>query len=102
VIPVADFNASGHQGVFLYDSAAGVGYAGLGNGSGLFTYVYSDFTPGFDTIRYGDFNGDGKADLIVSTVHPLRAMFCSAMATARFMRCRCSSGRDSTISQLAT
>jgi len=64
VIPVADFNASGHQGVFLYDQVAGVGYAGLGNGSGLFTYVYSPFTPGFDTIRYGDFNGDGKADLI--------------------------------------
>ena len=64
VIPVTDFNASGHQGVFLYDPVAGSAYAGLSNGSGLFTYVYNPFTPGFDTIRYGDFNGDGKADLI--------------------------------------
>ena len=36
----------------------------MSNGSGAFTYVYNAFTPGFDAIRYGIFNGSGKSDLV--------------------------------------
>jgi hypothetical protein len=61
---VLDFNGDGKQDVFLYDPVAGVGYAGLSNGSGGFTYVYSPFTPGFDAIRYGNFTNSGLSDLV--------------------------------------
>ena len=64
VIPILDFNGSAYQDVFLYDPVAGVGYAGLSNGSGAFTYVYSGFTPGFDAIRYGNFTSGGLSGLV--------------------------------------
>jgi hypothetical protein len=102
VIPVTTFNGGTNQGVFLYDPVAGAGYTGLSNGSGLFTYVYNPFSPGFDAIRYGDFNGDGKTDLIAYNVHPLKATFCSAMATERSALSRCFSDRGSTRSRQAT
>jgi hypothetical protein len=62
--PVLDFNGSGYQSVFLYDPVGGTGYAGLGNGSGAFTYVYNAFTPGFDTIRYGNFTNSNYSGLL--------------------------------------
>jgi hypothetical protein len=64
VIPTLDINGDGFQDVFLYDPVGGTGYAGLSNGSGAFTYIYNAFSPGFDTIRYGNFNRDGLSDLI--------------------------------------
>jgi hypothetical protein len=64
VTPVLDLNGDSNQDVFLYDPFAGTGYAGLSNGSGGFTYVYNAFTPGFDTIRYGNFNSSGDSGLV--------------------------------------
>jgi uncharacterized repeat protein (TIGR01451 family) len=64
VIPILDFNADSKQDVFLYDPVGGTGYAGLSNGSGAFTYVYNAFTPGFDTIRYGNFISSGPSGLV--------------------------------------
>jgi hypothetical protein len=61
---VLDFNGDGKQDVFLYDPVAGTGYAGLSNGSGAFTYVYNAFTPGFDSIRYGNFTSGGLSGLV--------------------------------------
>jgi len=64
VIPVLDFSGDGKQDVFLYDPVAGGAYAGLSNGSGGFTYVFNFFSPGFDTIRYGNFTNNGLSDLV--------------------------------------
>jgi len=62
--PILDFTGDGYQDVFLYDPVAGTGYAGLSKGSGTFTYVYNAFTPGFDVIRFGNFNSSGFSDLV--------------------------------------
>jgi hypothetical protein len=63
--PVLNFNGDADQDVFMYDPVAGTGYAGLSNGSGGFTYVYNGFTPGFDTIRFGNLNSGSFSDLVV-------------------------------------
>jgi hypothetical protein len=39
--------------------------AARNNGDGTYTYVYNLFTAAFDTLHTGDFNGDGKTDVIV-------------------------------------
>jgi sugar lactone lactonase YvrE len=62
--PILDFNGDAKQDAFLYDPVAGTGYAGLSNGSGAFTYVYNGFTPGFDTIRFGNFTNSGFSGLL--------------------------------------
>jgi hypothetical protein len=62
--PILDFNGNGNQDVFLYDPVAGTGYAGLSNGSGAFSYVYNGFTPGFDTLRFGNFTNSGFSGLV--------------------------------------
>jgi len=64
-LPILDFNQDGNEDVFLYDPAAGVGYSGLSNGSGAFTYVYNAFTPGFDTVRHGIFTTNGISGVLV-------------------------------------
>jgi uncharacterized repeat protein (TIGR03803 family) len=64
VIPNLDFNGDGKQDVFLYDPVAGGAYAGLSNGSGGFSYVFNFFSPGVDTIRYGNLTNSGFSSLV--------------------------------------
>jgi hypothetical protein len=60
-----DWAGNGRSGALLYAPTTGDAYTAMSNGNGTYTYVPNIFTPGFDTIRSGDFNGDGKADLVV-------------------------------------
>jgi sugar lactone lactonase YvrE len=62
--PILDFNADGKQDVFLYDPVNGGAYAGLSNSSGGFTYVFDFFSPGFDTIRFGNLAAGGFSSLV--------------------------------------
>jgi hypothetical protein len=55
-----DFAGTGRSGALLYDPVIGTAYTALSNGDGTYRYVYNLFTPTFDTLRTGDFNGDGK------------------------------------------
>ncbi len=62
----ADFAGSGCSGgQFLYSPSTGQAYTALTNGDGTYTYVGTPLAAGFDTVRTGDFTGDGKADIIV-------------------------------------
>jgi hypothetical protein len=64
--PFNDFVGHGCSGgEVLYDVPDGVAYTALNNGDGSYSYVGNLFSPGFDILRPGDFNGDGKADLIL-------------------------------------
>jgi len=62
-----DFAGKGcSDGEIIYDAANGQSYTALVNSDGNgTTYVSSLFSAGFDILRTGDFNGDGKADLIL-------------------------------------
>src|SRR5207302_2053257 len=51
--------------LILYDQANGNEYTAISSGTGFFNYVFSQYTPGFDSIRLGDWNGDGRADILV-------------------------------------
>jgi hypothetical protein len=64
-----DFAGDGLSGAVLYDPTLGQSYTALSNGNGTYQYVPNLFTPGFDILRTGDFNGDGKADLILYNSH---------------------------------
>jgi FG-GAP-like repeat len=59
------FDGTGLSGALLYDAGSGTAYTALSNGTGAYQYTYNLFTPGFDTLRTGDFNGDGLSDLAV-------------------------------------
>jgi hypothetical protein len=61
---VLDFNGDGNQDVFIYDPVAGGAFAGLSNGSGGFSYVFNFFTPGVDTIRYGNLTNSGLSSMV--------------------------------------
>jgi len=65
VAPPLDWAGDFRQGAFLYDPPTGQAYAALSNGDGTFSYVPSSFAAGFDTLRSGDFNGDGGADIVL-------------------------------------
>jgi hypothetical protein len=60
-----DWAGNGRSGVLLYSYDTGTAYTGLSNGNGTYQYVYNLFFPHFTILRSGDFNGDGKADLIL-------------------------------------
>jgi hypothetical protein len=65
-VPFADFSGTGcSSGQFLYRASDGLAHTLLTEGVG--TYLWAGFTmqAGFDTVRTGDFNGDGKADVIL-------------------------------------
>jgi hypothetical protein len=51
--------------VLLYDPSSGDEYSALSNNNGAYAYTANIFTSGFDTLRTGDFNGDGKTDLVL-------------------------------------
>ena len=51
-------------GEFLYVPSSGQAFTALTNGDGTYSYVGNVLSAGFDTLRTGDFTGDGKADLI--------------------------------------
>jgi MBG domain (YGX type)/Bacterial Ig-like domain (group 3)/FG-GAP-like repeat/Beta-propeller repeat len=61
-----DFAGNGCEGgEILYDPSNGQGYAALTNSDGTYNYVGSALSSGSNVLRTGDFNGDGKADLIM-------------------------------------
>ena len=64
-----DFAGNGRSGALFYDPSIGQSYTALSNGNGTYSYVPNLFTAHFDTLRTGDFNGDGKADLVVYNSH---------------------------------
>jgi hypothetical protein len=59
-----DLGGVGFAGVVLYDPI-GIEYTASGLGNGTFLYQPAPYTPGFDTLRLGDWDGDGKSDIVV-------------------------------------
>lgn len=70
-IAVADFNGDGHPDVVISsDGSDGGFFLFLGNGDGTFqspTLPSGNLFIGFSGILTGDFNGDGKRDVVMST-----------------------------------
>jgi hypothetical protein len=64
-VTVGDFDGSGHMGFATCDTYGYV-YVFLGNGNGTFTAAAPTAAPNCSTLVAGDFNGDGKLDLVVS------------------------------------
>jgi hypothetical protein len=65
-IAAADFNADGNLDLAQVDGILGVSFVDLGYGSGAFNSAGNLYTIGFSTdVALGDFNGDGKLDVIV-------------------------------------
>jgi hypothetical protein len=60
-----DFRGIGRSDELLYYYGIGQSYTALSDGSSGYQYVPNLFSRGFDTLRTGDFNGDGKSDLIL-------------------------------------
>jgi hypothetical protein len=60
-----DFRGIGRSDELLYNPVSGQSYTALSDGNGGYQYVPNLFSTGFDTLRTGDFNGDGKSDLIL-------------------------------------
>ena len=60
-----DFAGNGLAGALLYYPPDGTEYTALSNGDGTYQYVPNLLTPGFGTLRTGDFNRDSKLDLVV-------------------------------------
>lgn len=80
-----DFAGKGcSDGELMYDASDGQSYTALSQGNGTYTYVPNLFTPGFDILRTGDFNGDGKADLILYNSHNALAYFGSGNGDGTF------------------
>jgi len=50
--------------VLIYDPLNGGASSGFNNGDGTFSYNLIPVNTGFTTLPMGDFNGDGKADVI--------------------------------------
>src|SRR5207253_4571632 len=70
---VRDFRGMNRSDALLYDPVDGTAYVALSNGNATYQYVYNLFTAAFGTLRTGDFNGDGKADLVVYNSHTASA-----------------------------
>ena len=62
-----DFEGNGRSGALIYNPSpsSGQSYSALSNGIGGFRYTGELFSKGFDILRACDFNGDGKADLVL-------------------------------------
>ena len=58
-------NRDANADVIVYNPITGDEYTGLGDGAGAFSFGHAFYSPGFDTIRVGDWTGDGSADIIV-------------------------------------
>lgn len=72
-IKVGDFNNDQRSDVIMYRPGTGICYVGFSNGDGTFRTVYAsasgiagyDFQSNNDRLEVGDFNGDGKSDLLL-------------------------------------
>jgi hypothetical protein len=66
-VRVGDFNGDGKSDIIGRDPQAGAWYVGLSNGSSAFTTtLWASWSPTVHwvDVRVGDFNGDGKDDII--------------------------------------
>ena len=59
------FTGNSLDDALLYDPTVGTAYTALSNGNATYQYVYNLVTPEYDVLRTGDFNGDGRSDLIL-------------------------------------
>src|SRR5207244_1099145 len=57
-----DLLGNARSDVLIYDPSLGQEYSGLSSGNGTYQFIPNLFTSGFDILRSGDFNGDGKVD----------------------------------------
>jgi hypothetical protein len=53
------------ENVVIYNSSTGAAYNGTGNGSGTFTYTGTTWSPNFNVLRIGDWEGLGVGGLIL-------------------------------------
>ena len=70
-LATGDFNGDGRTDLVVADSSNGLLTILLGNGDGTFQpaptpYSITSSTSGFAAVAVGDFNGDGKADIVVA------------------------------------
>ena len=60
-----DFNGDGKADLRIVQQEHRVGYLGIGDGTGAFTFYSVFLGPGYDTIDVLDLNGDGKIDVTI-------------------------------------